>query len=47
MSETTVALALGLLAIVLEHLRSRSAVTREDLHALAERVARLEGRAGE
>ena len=35
MTETYVALALGMLALVLEHLRSRSAVTREDLHALA------------
>ena len=38
MTETYVALALGMLALVLEHLRSRSTVTREDLHALAERV---------
>ena len=44
MTETYVALALGMLALVLEHLRSRSAVTCDDLHALAERVARLEGK---
>ena len=44
MSAEHVALALGLVALVLEHLRSRTGVTREDLHALAERVARLEGK---
>lgn len=43
MSDQALALVLGVLALLLEHMRARNVATR-DLAALAERVARLEGK---
>lgn len=44
MSDQALALVLGVLALLLEHMRARNVATRDDLAALAERVARLEGK---
>jgi|DEB0MinimDraft_3_1074331.scaffolds.fasta_scaffold215483_2 hypothetical protein len=44
MSDQAIALTVGLVALLLEHMRARNVATRDDLAALAERVARLEGR---